>query len=42
MDGTVISWATALVAEIRVAGPLDPRTIDLLARELSSELPAST
>ena len=42
MGGAVISWAKALVAQIRTDGPLDPRTIDLLARELSSKLPAST
>jgi hypothetical protein len=42
MDDTVISWAKALVAQIGADGPLDPRTIDLLARELSSKLPAST
>lgn len=41
MNGALIAWAKALVAEIRTPGPLDPPTIDLLARELSSKLPAS-
>jgi hypothetical protein len=42
MDGAAIAWAKALVALIRADGPLDSGTIDLLARELSSKLPAST
>jgi hypothetical protein len=41
MNGALISWAKALISEIRVEGPFDPTTIDLLARELSSKLPAS-
>ncbi len=42
MDGAMVAWAKALVAAIRAPGPLEPTTIDLLARELSSKLSAST
>jgi hypothetical protein len=34
MDGAVIAWAKALIVQIRSGGPLDPRAIDLLARQV--------
>lgn len=42
IDGAVVTWATDLIKQIREPGPLDPQVIAILARELSSKLPAST
>ncbi|CAN5547170.1 hypothetical protein BH10ACT2_BH10ACT2_24420 [soil metagenome] len=42
MDGALITWAGKLVEAIRVPGQFDAATIDMLARELSSKLPASS
>ena len=42
IDGAVVTWATDLIKQIREPGPVEPEVIALLARELSSKLPAST
>lgn len=42
IDGVLITWATRLLEAIRAHGAFDPATIELVARELSSKLPAST
>ena len=41
MNGVVITWRAALIEAIRQPGPLNAAMIDLVARELSSKLPAS-
>ena len=42
INGAVVTWAKDLISQIREPGPIDPQVIALLARELSSKLPAST
>ncbi len=39
--GKVVTWPSDLVKAIRQPGPLDRQVVELLARELSSKLPAS-
>lgn len=41
LKGVLVTWAGKLVDAIREPGSFDAATIDLLARELSSKLPAS-
>ena len=41
MNGIVIAWATNLIDQVRAPGPLDASAIELLARHLSAQLPAS-
>ena len=41
LKGVLVTWGAQLVDTIREPGPFDVATIDRLARELSSKLPAS-
>ena len=41
LNGVLVTWSKDLVEQIRMPGPYDMTTIDLLARELSDKLPAS-
>jgi hypothetical protein len=42
IDGVLIAWPAKLLESIRAPGVFDAITIDMLARELSSRLPASS
>lgn len=42
LDGALITWASKLIEAIRAPGSFDATTIDMLAWELSSKLPASS
>jgi hypothetical protein len=42
INGVIVTWASDLIKQIREPGRLEPQVVDLLARELSSKLPAST
>ena len=42
LDGTLVTWPTRLLEEIRTAGPADQILVETLARQLSAKLPAST
>ena len=42
LDGTLVTWPTKLLEQIRIAGPADQNLVETLARQLSAKLPAST
>ncbi len=42
INGAVVTWSKDLINQIRESGPLEAPVIDLVARELSSRLPAAT
>jgi hypothetical protein len=42
INGVIVTWSKDLINQIRESGPLDGRVINLVARELSSKLPAAT